>query len=134
MARFGYRSSINDRHRDEHIRDTEVIVHDLRDIRRWGIQSCVTGALATVARAELDGFWLHFDVDVLDEDLMRAVDYREPDGLTWEEVAQVVSATADTGRLVGLQVTIYNPSLDDPGSPRAAQIVDLLTASLSVGP
>jgi len=131
VAQLGYRSAVNDRYLDEHIRDTAISVHDLSDVRRRGVEACTTGAIAVAARPELDGVWLHLDVDVLDDELMPAIDYREPGGLTWKEVEHVVAATVRSGRLVGLQVTIYNPSLDEPGAPRAARIVDLLAASLS---
>lgn len=136
VAHLGYRTESMytlDRFLDEHIRETAIDVHDLGDIRRFGIESCTTDALARVARPEIDGFWLHLDVDVLRHQLMPAVDYREPGGLTWREVEYVLAAASDTDRLVGLEVTIYNPTLDAPGAPLAARIVDLLAAGLSVG-
>ena len=34
-----------------------------------------------LSRPELSGFWMHLDADVLDDDLMPAVDYRIPGGL-----------------------------------------------------
>ncbi len=134
VAQVGYRSAINDHYLDQYIRDTAISVHDLSDIRRRGIQACTTDAITVAARPELNGVWLHLDVDVLDDELMPAVDYREPGGLTWEEVEHVVAATVRTGRLSGLEVTIYNPSLDEPGAPRAARIVDLLASTLNAGP
>jgi arginase len=130
VAQLGYRSTVNDSYLDEHIRDTAIGVHDLGDVRRLGIETCTARAIDTAARPELDGMWLHLDVDVLDDDLMPAVDYRSPGGLSWEEVGHVVAASADSGRLVGLQVTIYNPALDAPGAPLATRIVDLLASGL----
>jgi len=133
VVQLGYRSAVNDRYLDVHIRDTAISVHDASDVRRRGIEACTTSAIAVAARPALDGFWLHLDVDVLDDELMPAVDYREPGGLTWNEVEHVIAAAVRTGRLVGLEVTIYNPLLDDPGSPLAARIVDLLAAGLNAG-
>ena len=133
VAQLGYRSSENDRYLDEHVRDSAISVHDLADIRRDGIEATVEGALAVVARPELDGFWLHLDVDVLDDKLMPAVDYRWPGGLTWQEVECVLSAAAGSSQLVGMQVTIYNPTLDAPNTPLAGRIVDLLGAGLTIG-
>ena len=37
----------------------------------------VDRALATVTKPEMQGFWVHFDVDVLDDAIMPAVDYRQ---------------------------------------------------------
>ena len=40
---------------------------------------------SVVAGAGLDGFWIHVDADVLNDDEMPAVDYRNPGGLTWDQ-------------------------------------------------
>ena len=36
--------------------------------------------------AERGPFWLHFDVDVLDQDVFPATDYLMPGGLDWDEL------------------------------------------------
>ena len=131
VAQVGYRSTENDSFADLHVRQTAIAVRDLGDVRRDGIAECCRAALETVARPGLDGFWLHLDVDVLDDDLMPAVDYRTPDGLTWQEVEHVVAQSLASGRMVGMQVTIYNPTLDEPGAPLAERIVETLAAGLS---
>ena len=131
VAQVGYRSTENDSFGDLHVRQTAIVVRDLGDVRRDGIAECCRAALETVARPGLDGFWLHLDVDVLDDDLMPAVDYRTPDGLTWQEVEHVVAQSLASGRMVGMQVTIYNPTLDEPGAPLAERIVETLAAALS---
>jgi arginase len=132
VAQLGYRSAGNDTHLKLHVRDTAISVHDLADVRRDGIIARTAGALSVVASEQLDGFWLHLDVDVLDDALMPAVDYREPGGLTWQEVEHVLAAAVASGRMVGMQLTIYNPALDAAGAPGAARIVDLLAAGLGV--
>jgi arginase len=132
VAQLGYRSTENDRYLDEHVRDSAISVYDLGDVRRDGIEASTAAALGVVARSELDGFWLHLDVDVLDDRLMPAVDYREPGGLTWQEAEHVLAAAAGSGRMAGMQVTIYNPALDDRDAPLAERIVDLLGAGLGV--
>jgi arginase family enzyme len=77
VAVLGYRSTVNDSYLDEHVRDTAITVEGLGDVERDGIGASTERALATAARPDLDGVWLHFDVDVLDDALMSAVDYRE---------------------------------------------------------
>jgi len=99
VAQLGYRSAENDRYLDQHVRDSAISVHDLSDVRRDGVEVCTDSALAVVSRPELDGFWLHLDVDVLDDDLMPAVDYREPGGLTWQEAEHVLAAAARFARV-----------------------------------
>jgi arginase len=103
---------------------------DLAAVRRMGAAAAAREAVAHLSRAELDGFWIHIDADCLDDDLMPAVDYRIPDGLQLEELETVLRHALDSGRAVGLEVTIYNPSLDPEG--RAGQrLADLLARVLS---
>ncbi|HUF58390.1 MAG TPA: arginase family protein [Actinomycetota bacterium] len=128
-VQLGYRAKTLDRFLDEHIRDTAITVLDLDDIRQRGIEACTQQALAVAARPELDGMWLHLDVDALDDALMPAVDYHDADGLSWQEVEHVLRAASGTDRLVGAQIAIYNPTLDGDGAPLAARIVDLLAAA-----
>jgi arginase len=129
VAILGYRSSINDAYLGRHVRDTQISVHELAEIRVEGLERSLAHALSIVTASPLDGFWLHFDVDVLDDSIMPAVDYREPGGFSWSEARSVIRAAAASGRMVGLQVTIYNPMLDEPGWPLANDIVELLAAA-----
>ncbi|HXV42566.1 MAG TPA: arginase family protein [Anaerolineae bacterium] len=80
--------------------------------------------------AEPKRFWLHFDLDVLDQDILPAVDYRMPNGLHWQEVAELIHPLAHSPALVGADITIYNPNLD-PGGQYAKQIVSWLGKILS---
>ncbi|MFJ4974341.1 arginase family protein [Streptomyces coeruleorubidus] len=62
------------------------------------------------------GYWIHLDVDVLDDAVMPAVDYRLPDGLTWQELETVLRGALSGGGAVGLDVAIFNPRLDPDGA------------------
>jgi len=44
------------------------------------------------------------------------VDYRMPDVLSWDELATVLRAAIGSGGAVGINVTIFNPTLDGDGS------------------
>ena len=59
-------------------------------------------------------FWLHLDVDVLDEAIFPATDYLQPGGLDWEELAAVLGPLAASEALVGASLACYNPE-KDPG-------------------
>jgi arginase len=72
---------------------------------------------------------VHLDVDVLDDPLMPAVDYRHPGGLTWQEAAQILGGLLTSDRARGLEVTIFNPRLDPDGSI-AQRLSDLITNSV----
>ena len=91
VALVGYRDfDDNDRFGSEHVRDSGITVLDYRDVRAGTIPLILDRALAAVTKPELQGFWVHLDVDVLDDAIMPAVDYRYPGGLSWDEAAQLL--------------------------------------------
>ena len=73
----------------------------------------------------IGGYWIHFDTDVLNDDINPAVDYRIPGGLQFEEAEYFVSNFLQKVNIIGMSVTIYNASLDKTGS-----IAAKITASL----
>lgn len=110
------------------IEDTGIALLDLATVRARGAEVAARDALARVGRSELDGFWVHVDCDVLDDDVMPAVDYRLPGGLTWDELETVLRMACDSGRATGLEITIFNPALDTDGSITRALVDSLVRA------
>lgn len=93
-----------------------LLALDLESIRRLGARRAAHRAIARLTRSGGPaGFFVHLDVDVLDDALMPAVDYRLPGGLTWTELGTTLDVALATGSVVGLEVTIYNPTLDENG-------------------
>ncbi len=130
VALVGYRVlDDNDHVHDEHIRSTAITVIDLFELREMGMSGVLEKVMATVTKSELDGFWVHFDVDVLDDDLMPAVDYRYPGGTSWEEAAELIGGVLSSDKARGLEVTIFNPRLDSDGSI-ARRLSDLVADSV----
>jgi arginase len=88
------------------------------------------GASATGERvaAELAArsprFWLHVDVDVLDEGVFPATDYLMPGGLTWEELGDLIGPLASRPALAGASLGCYNPE-KDPGERCGRRLVEL---------
>jgi arginase len=82
-------------------------------------------AAKVVERFAEQSFWMHFDVDVLDPVWMPAVDSPDPGGMSPDEVLTVLRAAVQSPRCVGMEITIYDPTLD-PGRDAARLIVDLL--------
>lgn len=72
-----------------------------------------------------DRFWLHVDLDVLSTESLAAVDYPQPGGLDWDELATITRRALRTGSCAGMSVTIYNPDLD-PSLDQARRIVGFL--------
>lgn len=85
---------------------------DLPALRHRGAEHATRDALRRLLRPELKSFWVHIDCDALDDAIMPAVGYRLPGGLSWSELETVLSMAVDSGRAVGLEVTIFNPALD----------------------
>jgi arginase len=104
---------------------------DLQAVRELGVDQTMRDALAHLDREDGPaGFWIHLDVDVLDDAIMPAVDYRLPGGLSWDELTGGLRAAVASERAVGLEITIFNPALDADGRIALA-LVDALVAGLS---
>jgi arginase len=101
-------------------------------IRTAGIDVDAAKVLASDVAAKLVGLlrtWLHVDLDVLSTESLGAVDYPQPGGLDWAALAAFSTIAAADPRLLGLDVTIYNPDLDPTGSG-AQRIVEYLVDTL----
>jgi arginase len=110
-----------------------IFAQDLATLRRKGAASAVRESLAHLARPDLDGFWIHLDLDVLDDAIMPAVDYRLADGLSWEELETILRAALRSGRALGLTLSIFNPALDRTGGI-ARNVVESLGRALAPSP
>lgn len=97
------------------ILQSEIHYVDLAELRRSGIQSCVTEFIQMVQDENLEGFWIHLDVDVLNDKIMPSVDSRTPDGLFYAELNLVLELLLKSGKATGLQITILDPDLDPTG-------------------
>ena len=67
----------------------------------------------------------HLDLDVVDPEFIRAVNYPTPGGLAPDEVVTIIREVLETGKLRALEIAAYNPSADRNGAA-AAQVVALL--------
>jgi arginase len=94
----------------------ELRAYDLYAVRRMGVEAAARAALDHLLRPELDGFFIHLDADCLDDAIMPAVDFRLPDGLSWDELGTALRIALASGTAIGIEVTIYNPQLDADGS------------------
>lgn len=97
------------------VKGTGMSVFDLGSVRALGLKEATEKAVRDLLRDELSGFWVHLDADVLDDEIMPAVDYRLPGGLGFEELSDLLRMLLATGRAVGIDVTIFNPTLDEDG-------------------
>jgi arginase len=102
----------------------------IQQIRREGIARTAERILTRLADRGLDRAWVHVDLDVLDEKVMDAVDSPGKPGLDYRQLATLLRALIHSGRVIGLDVCIYDPDLD-PGHRFAKPIADCLAAALA---
>ncbi|GAB3323343.1 arginase family protein [Larkinella ripae] len=113
----------------QRIEESAIHCFDLALIRKTGIQAVLTQATAALTAQHLDGYWIHFDVDVLADEIMPAVDYRIPGGLSFAEAAAVLRHFVQAPGATGLSITIFNPKLDPDGT-LTQQLVNCLHQGL----
>jgi arginase len=99
-------------------------------LRERGPDGVAAAVLERVGRADLAGFWIHVDADVLDAAIMPAVDSPTPDGPGINELAAFLRPLARHPRALGMELTIYDPRLD-PDLACARRLVDLLEKVLT---
>jgi arginase len=104
-----------DRAGSEDVRGTRIHLFEVATIRARGMDAVAADAIGILAQHQLSGFWLHLDSDVLDDAVMPAVDYRQPGGLSPEDLVTLLRVCARSGALRGVSVAIYNPALDPSG-------------------
>jgi arginase len=80
-----------------------------------------------------DRYWIHLDVDVLDEQAMPATDYLMPDGLQWDELAELLGPLCASPAVAGLSIGCVNPEKDPDGS-LVRRTSDLVADALQSGP
>jgi arginase len=93
---------------------TAITVIDADQIRR-DAAGAAAKTLAILERRDLEGFWIHLDVDVLDRQVMPAVDSPEPGGLDYPELIVLLRALIASDLAVGAELTIFDPDLDQDG-------------------
>lgn len=103
-------------HGSQRIEDAEIEIIDLAALRKAGVKASMERVLHRLTSPYVDGFWIHLDADALDDAIMPAVDYRMPDGLRWDELVAILCAAIASGRALGIDVTIFNPKLDEDGA------------------
>ena len=100
---------------------TRIDVFAVRDIGAAGV---LEKTRATLARTGCP-YWLHLDVDVLDQTVMPAVDSPGSPGIDPDDLVAILSALAADQRCIGMDMTIYDPDLDPTGE-LARLLVSLL--------
>ncbi|MEP7372039.1 MAG: arginase family protein [Chitinophagaceae bacterium] len=95
--------------------DSNMYYFDLESIHKNGAAAIAGKFLQHVDEKRLDGFWIHFDVDVLNDDVMPCVDSRTIDGLWYDELKDMLKPLLASSYFTGMEITILDPTLDNEG-------------------
>ena len=117
-----------DRREKEEIKDSGLHVFTLRDIDMHGIHKVMRMAIE-IASSGTAGFHLTFDLDGTDPSVAPGVGTPVPGGTTLRESHLIMEHAAESGRLLGLEMTEINPILDDRNATAKAA-VDLALSAL----
>ncbi|SHM09931.1 arginase family protein [Flavobacterium saccharophilum] len=112
---------------ENEIRNSTATYLSLEMLRKQGIENGVKSFLSQIETKNLDGFWLHIDVDVLNDAVMPCVDSRTPDGLTYSEFNELTSHLFQSEKLSGLEITILDPDLDTSGQYTKEFVANITT-------
>ncbi len=124
-AMLGYRE---DEAYLETVREAGILERSALDVMKDPAKAAAD-VLQHLERDELDGFWVHLDVDILDAEVMPAVDSPDPGGLQHEHLRSLLKPLLKAPKCVGLDVGIFDPDLD-PDGRYAAELTDTLVAAL----
>lgn len=106
----------------------------LRTVDAAALHAGDPGAAGAAAAAQFaaDGrrFWLHLDVDILDEAQMPATDYLFAGGLDWDQLGALIGPLGAAPGLLGANVTCFNPE-KDPDGVWGARLARLLAGALA---
>jgi len=111
---FGNRCE--DREYVELILNSGIAYFSLKHIRQIGIKTITADFIAQAKLKNLDGIWIHLDVDVLDNDIMPCVDSPQQGGLSYSELNETLAALFKSGLVSGMDITILDPDLDENGA------------------
>lgn len=97
------------------IKNSKINYYDLFDLKKIGGQEIAKTFLDHVYESDLDGFFVHFDVDVLSSDFMPSVDCPDTRGINYEELTVILKELLSSQKIIGMEITIFDPSLDTDG-------------------
>lgn len=107
------------------VNDTEITRIDVFLAQSLGTAAVLRRTYETLDQVEWP-FWIHLDVDVLDQQIMPAVDSPGTPGLDQEQLVSVLRSLLDDPRAVGLTLTVFDPDLDPDG--RYAKLITKVVA------
>lgn len=118
--------SLDDRER-ELVRSTGVRCITMKEIDSFGIHQVMKEAIARATDGTA-GFHLSFDLDGTDPTVAPGVGTPVPGGVNYREAHTVMELVAESGALLGLEMTEINPILDNQNMTARAAVEFVLSA------
>lgn len=115
----------------DQIAESSIQVYDKKIMKEKGIKTILEQGIKNLPNKELP-IWLHLDVDVLDPKYMPVM-FPEPDGLTYEDLYELLRNEWVLERIIGISIACYHPALDKNGSA-GKRLVSLIVDILSQKP
>lgn len=107
------------------VKDTAIDTIDVFEATAIGVEAVAARISDMLAAKPDQGFWVHLDVDVLDQAIMPAVDCPGSPGILAEDLVAILQPLVANARCRGMTVTVFDPDLD-PDGRYAATIVSLM--------
>lgn len=102
------------------VNDTAITRIDVFTARELGGEPLLARTKKALDQIDLR-YWVHFDVDALDERVMPAVDSPGSPGIDPDDLEILLRGLLNSPDCLGLDVTIFDPDLDPDGA--CAQLV-----------
>lgn len=107
------------------VNNTAINRIDIFEALAIGSAAVVNRIYDSLNKVPEQGYWIHLDVDVLDQTIMPAVDSPGSPGIAPDDLVMILMPLIADSRCIGMTVTVFDPDLD-PDEQYASVIVDIL--------
>jgi arginase len=115
VVQIGERENTDTDYAFRDIHATQILQIDVRTVLRDGVRAAARTARERLTLRGVPRIWLHVDVDVLDQTVLPAVDSPGSPGLNFAQLTELILALRESGKILGADVTIFDPDLDPDG-------------------
>lgn len=110
----------------EQIIHSKIHYFDLENLRKNGFRKTSEDFLQMIHHNNLDGFLIHFDVDILKDEIMPAVDSRMEEGIDYSDLKEILQPLLNNEKCCGIEITILDPDYDEDGIYTPAFVENLI--------
>lgn len=103
---------------EERFAASEITTLRFEPLRDGGIEAVLRPVLESL-QGEVDGLYIHLDLDVFDQEVAPVNPYQAAGGMSVKEVESCLTMAASLFPIVGASVTAYDPACDPSGRGRA---------------